>query len=330
MNSSPAPIRWGILAPGSIARQFATGLKSAKAGSLVAVASRSLEKAEAFKNEFGATIAYGSYRELAESGEVDAIYIASPHTFHLEHTRLCLEAGKAVLCEKPMGINASEVGEMIQLATDKNVFLMEAMWTRFLPVIRKASEWIQEGKIGKPMMMRGQFCFNAPFNPESRLYDPALAGGAILDVGVYVIAMANMIFGSELVSNQSAFIPAESGVDRVSSGILQYKNGAIAQWASAVGLQTEHAIVVYGDEGYLHLPDFWHGTRMELNVQGEDQVVWEQALDGNGYNYQADEVAACLAAGKLQSNIMSWADSLNIHRTMDQARAQWGLKYPTE
>jgi predicted dehydrogenase len=243
---------------------------------------------------------------------------------------MCLEAGKAVLCEKPMGINAGQVEEMIRLANHKQVFLMEAMWTRCLPVIRKAREWIEEGRIGKPMLMRGSFCFNAPFNPGSRLYDPQLAGGGLLDVGIYPIAMANMVFGSDVVSNQSTFIPAESGVDRVSAGILQFKSGAIAQWSSGVGLQTEHAVVVYGEDGYLLLPEFWHGTKIELNRPGMDPEICEIPHPGNGYEYEAEEVAACLREGKLQSDIMPLRDTLEIHKIMDQAREQWGLKYPME
>ena len=176
------PIRWGILGPGSIANQFAKGLQAAPDGQLVAVGSRDLQRAEAFAEQYDAPNRHGSYEELVADPEVDAIYVATPHPFHKENSILCLEAGKAVLCEKPFTVNAAEAAEIVAVARAKKVFLMEAMWSRYLPIIVQVRKWLDEGAIGEPLQVNADFGFRAGVNPEGRLFSPALAGGALLDV----------------------------------------------------------------------------------------------------------------------------------------------------
>ena len=183
-------VRWGILGPGSIAHKFVAGLSLIPDAEVVAVGSRSIERANAFADEYGIPHRYGSYQELVDDADVDVIYVATPHSLHREHTLLCLQGGKPVLCEKPMAVNAREVAEMIQVAGNKNLFLMEAMWTRFLPVWVKVRELLAKGVIGEPRMLTADFGSRAAKDPEHRLFAPHLAGGALLDVGVYPVSLS--------------------------------------------------------------------------------------------------------------------------------------------
>lgn len=326
-----APIRWGILGTGSIAKKFATGLKSIEDAQIAAIGSRKQETAVAFAREFGAGRAHASYDALASDPDVDVIYVSTPHQLHCENTLLCLDRGKAVLCEKPFAINAREAQRMAARARDKKLFLMEAMWTRFLPAMMQVKEWIATGRIGEPRMVKGDFGFRADVNAEGRLFNPEFGGGSLLDVGVYPISFASMVFGGTPTAIAGAAHLGETGVDEQAGYLLTYEGGKLAVLASGIRTETPYDAYVLGAEGMIrvHSP-FWCATTATLTRSGHDPVTFSIPHQGNGYEYQAMEVMRRLRAGELESPGMSLEESIVIMQTMDRIRAQWGLKYPME
>lgn len=323
-------IRWGILGPGGIAHQFARGLSVIPDAELIAVGSRSSERAEKFADEFDIPYRHGSYADLASDPDVDAVYVSTPHPFHKEYSILCMEAGKPVLCEKPLAINAQEVREMIECARKSKIFLMEAMWTRFLPVMVKIRELLAEGAIGEARMLTADFGFRAGWNTQNRILAPELAGGGLLDVGVYTIAMAYMIFGGAPSRITSMAHIGETGVDEQAGMLLGYDEGQIAMLSCAIRTNTPQEARIMGTDGSIHIPGFWHARSAMLYASGKEPQRIEPPFEGNGYNYEAVEVMNCLRAGKLESDTVPLSESLSIIETMDELRAQWGLKYPME
>ena len=322
-------LRWGILGAGSIARKFAEGLKSAEAAELVAIGSRSQDKADAFGAEFGIPNRHGSYEALADDADVEAIYVATPHPMHRPNSILCLEGGKAVLCEKPFTVNADEAREVIAVAREKGLFLMEAMWSRFVPAMVRVRQLLAGGTIGQVRMILGDFGFRGGPDPKGRLLDPALAGGALLDVGVYPISLASMILGEPTGVTGSAHI-GPTGVDELAGIVLTGAGGALAVLATGVQTDTPHEALILGTDGRLHLhAGWWRGSRITVH-KGSDTEDIDTPAVGNGYNYEADEVARCLAAGKTESDVIPLAETVSIIETMDKLRALWGLKYPME
>ncbi len=327
-NSSP--LRWGILAPGGISTQFATGLQSAANGTLVAVGSRNKERATAFAQKFGATNVHDSYEGLANDPDVDAIYIGSPHTYHKEHAILCMRAGKHVLCEKPFAINASEAAEMIAVAQETGMFLMEAMWTRYLPVHEKIRELIAAGVIGDVRKLFADFGFRmGTVQPDHRLFNRDLGGGALLDVGIYPLSLASSLFGTPTRISSMANL-GSTGVDEETAFILGYENGEMALCSSDIQLQTPWEAQITGTAGSIkiHTPWFFP-SQFTLKIDNTE-TIYTLDYKGNGYTHEAEEVARCIAEGKTESAVMPLTESLTIMQTMDQLRAQWGLKYPME
>ena len=324
-------LRWGILAPGNIARKFATGLQALDDAELLAVGSRSQERAEKFGREFGASRCYGSYQALVDDPDVDAIYVATPHSGHREESIRCLTAGKATLCEKPFTINAPQARQVVAVAREKGVFLMEAMWTRFFPIMARLRELVAEGAIGEVRMVMGDFGFRAgTINAEGRLFNPALGGGGLLDVGIYPISFASMLLGRPAKITGLAEM-GTTGVDVQAGMVFLYPEGQMAVLATAVRTTTPHAAWVCGTEGRIYIPPaFWRPETMTLYRDGQEPEEIPLPIVGNGYNYQAAEVARCLAAGKTESEIMPLDESIQIMESLDELRAQWGLKYPME
>lgn len=323
-------IKWGILAPGNIAHQFARGLKVIPDAELLAVGSRSKERADKFADEFDVPRRYGSYADLVSDPDVDAIYVAPPHPFHKDCSILCLEAGKATLCEKPFAVNTQEVKEMIACARKSGQFLMEAMWTRFIPVMVKTRELIADGAIGEPLMLTADFGFRAGVNPEGRLFNLKLAGGGLLDVGVYTIAMAYMVFGGAPSEITSMAHIGETGVDDQAAIVLGYENGQQALLSCAVRVTTPQEARIMGTKGSIFIPSFWHATSAILSIAGKEPESIEMPFKGNGYEYEAMEVMRCLREGKLESDVVPLDESVSVMETMDKLRAEWGLKYPME
>ncbi len=323
-------VRWGILGPGSIARQFAEGLKSASNARLMAVGSRDGAKAEAFGAQFDVPHRHSSYQALVEDPEVDAIYVATPHPFHKEHCLLALNAGKATLCEKPFTLNVREAEEVVRTAREKQVFLMEGMWSRFFPLMTQLRSLLQAGEIGRVRMVEADFGFRAGFDPKSRLFDPHLGGGALLDVGVYVVSFASMILGTPDRMTGLATLGA-TNIDEQAAIVLGHPNGALALLSTAIRTNTPHNATILGEEGRIVLkPPFWKPERMTVSRNGKpDEEIYSPAV-GSGFNYEADEVDRCLQAGKLESDILPLDETLAIMHTLDTLRAQWGVVYPTE
>ncbi len=322
--------RWGILGCGRIAASFATGLKSAPGAVLAAVGSRSADKAEAFAKEHGAERHHGSYESLANDPEVDAIYVATPHPMHEADSILCLKGGKAVLTEKPFTINRIQAANVIATARERNLFLMEAHWSRFIPAMREVHRLILEGAIGDIRMVQADFGFRADFNPDSRLFDPALGGGALLDVGCYPLSLTVMLLGTPNVVIGLADIGV-TGVDEQATINLGYSDGRLALLSTAVRTNTPQEAVIAGSEGTIRIHNpWWKPSTFTLSRSGKDTETITIPMEGNGFNYEAIEVMKCLEEGKLESDIMPHAQTIEIMRIMDTLRNQWGVKYPGE
>ena len=323
-------LRWGIIGTGNIANKFAEGLKSAKDAELLAVGSRSADKANGFGEKFGAPRRYDGYEKLAADGDVQAVYISTPHPIHKDNSILCLNAGKAVLCEKPFTINAKEAREVVAAAKRNRAFLMEAMWSRFLPVLVKVRELLAAGAIGEVRMLQADFGFRGGFNPASRLFDPALGGGGLLDVGIYPLSLASMIFGPVPEKIVSLAEIGQTGIDEQAAIVLGYKgNSQLAVLSTGVRTSTPQKATIIGADGMIVIPTWWRGQELVLSANGQTQTI-PCPMVGNGYNYEADEVAACLQAGKLQSDIMPLVETLAVMKVMDKIRSQWKMKYPME
>lgn len=323
-------IRWGILGTGSIAKKFADAVQYVDDAELVAVGSRTAESAARFAANFNIPRQHASYQALADDPDVDAIYVATPHNLHMEDTILCLNAGKAVLCEKPLAINAAQAEAMVAAARNNKRFMMEAMWTRFQPLIRKMRAMLKENVIGDVRMLAADFGFRATFDERSRLLDPALGGGGLLDVGVYCVSFANMILG-EPTSIASLADIGQTGVDEQSAALLGYDGGRIAITSSGVRTSTPVEATIMGTEGSIRLHAQWFKCEsMTVYRPGKDPERIDMPTYGNGFNYEIEAVNACLKAGELESSEMTWDESIAIMRTMDRIRAQWGLKYPME
>lgn len=324
------PIRWGILGTGNIAHQFARGLADTPDAELVAVGSRSTETAGKFGDEFDIPRRHASYEDLAADADVDAVYVSTPHPMHKDNSILLLEQGKAVLCEKPFTINAGQAQAVVDVARQRDVFLMEAMWTRYVPAVVRARELIAEGAIGDVRMIQADFGFRAGINPEARLFNPALGGGALLDVGIYSISMASMVLGPNPTEVHSTAQIGETGVDEQSAFLLKYPGGELAVLSCAVRTGTAVEARIFGTDGSitLHSPFFKCGA-LTVKRGGDEQHI-DLPLEGNGYNYEAAEVGRCLRAGLKQSEVMPLDESLALMRLLDSIRSQWGLTYPME
>lgn len=320
-------IQWGILGTGRIAEKFAIGLQHVANAQLYAVGSRSKEQANLFANKFNIPHAYGSYAKLASDPQVDVIYIASPHVFHAEHTLLCLESGKAVLCEKPFAMNARQVNDMIKKAREKNLFLMEALWTRFLPTIRKTEELISSGVIGDIIQIQSDFGFKAEYDPQWRLFNKKLGGGSLLDIGIYPVFITLLLLGmpDEIVS--SAVI-GPTGVDESMAAVFKYNNGKIASLSSTFMAHTPTETIICGTEGRIRIHRMWHTptymTLTQNNGTSED-IYFDYA--SNGYEYEAQEVTNCLLQGLKESPLLPLSFSEKLISLLDTIRQQWNLEY---
>jgi predicted dehydrogenase len=324
-------IRWGILGSGRIAKALAEGLSVLPDAELVAVGSRSQESADAFGDLFDAPNRHPSYEALANDPEVDVVYVATPHNLHQENTLLCLEAGKAVLCEKPFAVNAEQVREMVRVARERDLFLMEGMWARFPPGMVKVRELIAEGALGELRSLQADFGFKPKQkDPEGRLFNPALAGGSLLDIGIYPVSLSSMLFGKpeEIVTTWHR---GETGVDEQAAYLFKHPGGALSVMHSSLQAQTAQEVVIAGTEGRLRIErPCWRPQAVVLTRNDESTERFPLPFEGNGFNYEAAEVMRLMRSGKKESDIMSLDESIAIMETMDAIRAQWGLRYPME
>jgi len=323
-------VRWGIIGRGWIAEFFAAGLRALTDAELVAVGSRRQQTAEEFGDKLGVPRRHGSHEALANDPGVDVIYVATPHQAHKRTTLLCLAAGKPVLCEKPFAINAGEADEMIAAARRHNLFLMEAMWTRLTPVMVKVRALIAEDAIGEVRMLSADFGFRATFERVPRLFDPASGGGALLDVGVYLVSLASMVLGppARIVSLPTM---GGMGVDEQAAVILGHANGALSILSTAIRTRTPVVATIMGTDGMIEIHrDWYRPSAFTLTVPGKEPEHFDIPLEGNGYNYEAAEVMRCLRAGLTESPILPLDETRSVMQTLDEIRAQWGLRYPME
>ena len=323
-------IRWGILSTGRIAHKFATGLNDLPDTELVAVGSRSIGTANTFANQFNIPHRHGSYDSLAQDPDVDVIYIATPHSSHQENALMCLEMGKAVLCEKPFTINVQQAEMVIQVAREKGLFLMEAMWTRFLPHILKVQQIINDGLIGQPQILQASVGDQKELDPSNRFFNPKLGGGSLIDVGIYAVTLAYLVFGPP-AEIQSLANLSSTGVDQETVVTFRHNDDQLTYFASSILHHMPRDATITGDNGsiYIH-PDFWHPSQITLRVNSETEQFIEVDCPLNGYHYQVLEVNRCLKAGRSESSVMSLDTTLHVMNTLDTIRRQWGLKYPME
>jgi len=323
-------VRWGILGTGAIARQFVQGLNSVPEAEVLAVGSRSSASAQEFADRRSIPRRHASYDDLASDPDVDVVYIATPHPFHAENATLCLEAGKAVLCEKPFCVNAAEAERVVELAREKRLFIMEGMWTRFFPLMEEVRRLVSEGDIGEVRMLNVDFGFRADLDPASRLFDQRLGGGALLDVGVYCVSFAAMILRRPSGSVGLSHL-GETGVDEQASVVLEHEGGGLANLSIGIRTTTPQEATIMGTEGYvrIHAP-WWRPKSMTIYRPKEESETVDAPVSGNGFNYEAAEVTRCLQAGKTESDVMPLDETISVMRTMDRIRAAWGLRYPGE
>ena len=324
-------IKWGILSTGHISKKFADALALLPDAVLAAVASRDLETAKNFAEKYNVPKAYGTYEELAADPDIDVIYIGTPHTFHLENSVMCMRKGKAVLCEKALTINAAEAREMVRVAREQNLFLMEAMITRHVPLIKKVLAWIREGRIGEVRMVRASRCARGVFPPGARQMNPELGGGSLLDVGVYVISFASMIFQKSPLETVGIGHIGDWESDEQGVAILKYGNGEIADLSFALRTAAVNEAYIFGTEGYIKIDDvFAVPTKASLFVNKVEVEVLEEPIIGNALNYEAEEVMRCLKLGLKESPFMPMDESVQIMEIMDNIRKPWGLVYPND
>ena len=320
---------WGILGPGGIAKAFAEDLKRLDEHSISAVGSRTLGNAQSFAHTYGGT-AYGSYEELVADPSVDAIYVATPHPAHKDNVILALNAGKPVLCEKPFSVNAVEAQQMVDAASKNGVALMEAMWARFLPHYAKVREIIESGVLGKIHTIHADHGQRLADQNIPRLVEPALAGGALLDLGIYPISFAHMILGNPLKITSTAVL-TDKGVDAQTSMIFDYASGAQAVLNTTMIEQTPCRAVVAGLNGWLEIDrTFYNPASMRVILNDGSVTEYPSEYQGHGLREQAEVFKQLVTSGKQQSQILNWQDTVDIMKTLDQVRSQIGLKYPFE
>ena len=324
-------IRWGIVSTGHISHRFAAALQLLPEAEIHAVASRNIYSADKFAEEFGIPNAYGSYSDMAEDSEVDVVYIGTPHAFHLENSLLYMRAGKSVLCEKAFTINAREAEEMIRVAREENVFLMEAMISRHVPLMKKIQAWIRSGKIGEVRMVKASRCARGEFKPSQRHLNPELGGGSLLDVGVYVISFASMIFQKPPEHVFGFGHIGEIGSDEQGAALLKYDKGEIADLSFALRTKAVNDAYIFGTEGYIKIDEvFAVPTKASLVINDKVSEVVEEPVISGGLIYEAEEVMRCMKAGLKESPHMPLNESLQIMRIMDQIREPWGLSYSND
>ena len=325
-------MNWGILATGTIAAKFAATVnKMEDSQRRAACASRTKEKAEEFASRHSIPAFYGSYEEMVRDENVDAVYIATPNNMHYENCCMCLEAGKHVLCEKPFTTNEEEAEKLYELAESRGLFIMEAFWIRHLPALKKMQELIREGVIGDVVHARSDYGFVAAGARKVRKFNSSLAGGALLDIGIYNLGFMHMVMGDEEArSFTSCHHINEFGTDDFSSILLAYPGGRSACVTTSIGLIMPREALVTGTKGSLYLPDFQQAERLTVRPAEGEEYTLEFPFEVNGFEYQIREVQRCVDQGMYTSDVLKKEDTLAIIRLMDKVRKSWGLTFECE
>lgn len=327
-------LNWGIIGAGQIANAMADALKNSPNNILYAIASKTPEKAKAFAEKHAVAHAF-SYDEIVNCKVIDVIYVATTHNFHFENARLALEHGKHVLIEKPFTVNAKEAIELMRIAGEKKLFLMEAIWTRFLPSVREIKSRIVSGEIGEVKQITASFGGFVKPKYEKRLKEPALAGGVTLDMGIYPISFVCYLL-SELPSEIKSMARfSELGVDEIANYLMRFESGCFATVSTSFNLKMTNEAIIYGSKGYITFPDFPAGKQFTISKhEGTNDIketsgfVEDRPLPG--FIFQVEEVARCLHDGELESQVIPLNETVAIMELMDTMRAEWGFKYPFE
>ncbi|WP_420150874.1 Gfo/Idh/MocA family oxidoreductase [Spirosoma sp.] len=319
--------RWGILGPGRIAHKFAQDLLTLPNAQLYAVASTDQNRADEFAREYSIPHAFGSYESLLTLSDLDVVYVATPHVKHHENVMMLLNGGINVLGEKPFAMNSNQVREMVETARAKGIFLMEALWSRFMPGIQHALTLAQSGAVGKVVMVKADFGFKAPFLPGKRLFNKELGGGALLDIGIYPLFLSYLILGKPTTIKASATF-GTTGVDEQCGMVLTYEDGQLALLDTTLLAKTDCIGLIQGETGQIRIHGRFHETTA-VTLQPEDGEATTYTFDREtyGYDYEAQHVMQCLAEGRTESPLWSLDDSLNLMALLDAVGAEAGIKY---
>lgn len=323
---------WGIIGLGKIARKFADDLRLLPNARLHAVASTSAERAGEFAVEYDCPNAFGTYEGITHCRDLDAVYIATPHVLHYENTMMCLKAGIPVLCEKPFSMNMTQTAEMVALAREKGVFLMEALWSLFIPAVETALQMVRDGKIGDVRLITADFGYHAPYKAESRIYNRQLGGGSLLDVGIYPALLMQAVFGAPARENiQATATFTADHVDESCGFMFRYPDNKMAIGHSSVAAYTPVEATFYGEKGLIRLHTRWHHAQklslLEYPAHDEEPVVYDFPFDGWGYHFEAAHVMQCLSEGKTESDRVPLDFTLSLTQTLDDIREKIGLTY---
>jgi predicted dehydrogenase len=321
--------RWGIIGPGAIALQFADDMTLVDDGEVVAVASRSAERADAFGDRFGIRRRYDRSEALVADTDVDVVYVATPHSRHAADCIEALEAGKHVLCEKPFALNAVEARRVADVARTNGLFLMEAMWSRFLPAYRTLAALLADEAIGRPLLVEADFGFRVPFDPTHRLFDRSLGGGALIDLGIYPVQLCSLVLGRPSAVVAEGTI-GQSGVDEQVAAILRYPGGGLGVVKAAIRTGLSCTARISGTRGWIDVPAWMHCAHSLTVTTRSGAETIDCGYDGEGLRYEVQEVHRCIDEGLTESPTMPLGETLSIAETLDSIRAQIGLVYPGE
>ena len=322
--------KWGVIGPGRIAEKFVKDLSLVKGGTLQAVASRNASRAKDFAQQHGAPQYYSGYTKMIKSGHIDIAYISTPHTFHKEQTLLCLENNVPVLCEKPAGINRREVQEVINASQRNQTFFMEALWSRFIPSMIKVLEIIDSGEMGEVENVEAEFCFSAPKDTQSRLYNLALGGGATLDIGIYPLFLAYLLLGVPERIEASGQL-SDTGADQTCSINLFYPDKKMAAVHTSILYRSDMPARITMSKGYILMQPRWHESPALIILKaGHDAKEILCPPVGKGYSHEIEECHLCLDTGQIESSLWSHRHNLELMSILDEVRNQIGVQYPSE
>jgi predicted dehydrogenase len=321
--------RWGVIGPGAISVGFADAMTMSEGGEIVAVASRAMDRAVVYADRYGIAARYDDYAALAQDPRVDVVYIATPQSRHADDTLMMLQAGKHVLCEKPFALNEVQARRMADEARARNLFMMEAIWSRFLPAYRSLVDVVASGRIGEPQLVEADFGFRRPLEKEHRLFRADLGGGGLLDLGIYPLQLCTLLLGPvEHVAAEGVI--GETGVDELVAAVLRHGGGHLGVIKSALRVNMTCSARVSGSEGVIEIPALMHcpNSLRVLSSAGVDEI--DASYEGNGLRFEIDEVHRCLSEGRTESDVMPLAETLGLAHTLDEIRCQIGLAFPGE
>ena len=322
-------MKLGVLGAGHIAEVVAPTWLAMEGIECYAVSSRTLEKAQAFAGKFGFEKAYGSYEEMLRDLDVELVYVATPHSHHYAHMMLCINAGKPVLCEKAFTLNAGQAKQVRAAAAEKGVYVAEAIWTRYMPSRKVIDEVLASGIIGKPNTLTANLSYIISHKP--RIYDPALAGGALLDIGVYGVNFALMHFGTDIERVESSVKMLDTGVDAMETITIFYRDGRMAVLTHSIFCRSDRKGIIHGDKGYMVVENINNPRSLKVYDTMDRQIASYDFSDQiSGYEFQFAEAAACIAAGKTEADSMPMEDTIGVMEFMDSLRKAWGMVYPQE